>query len=391
MRKLLIMIALVTMATGSVFALNPGQDIIVPAAGRGGPWVTDLYVMNPGSTVVTGSIFWLVRDQGNPSPASISFSLAPGATEILEDVILNDFGQSSAGGAFRVTASAEVIVNSRIYAADGDATFGQGFEGVPTWAATMEGQIASVVGLSSNSSFRTNIYATAGANGATIMFQLLDPSGNVFATKSQPLTVWEPYLKRVDQIFPNAPSFDNATLTAEVNAGAAVVGASKVDNISTDPTTLESSAAGGGGIDGTYQFSLYDQLLFASGGNIEISGGQVTAINGTYFNWDKLDDDNFSVCTNLFLWGNNLIPASVGDFADGVTFADTYLADPDSDPPFAGGTMTYTVEFEPGEGSTLVGSVTAVGSEFSGADALCNGDFPPLVFMAGKGVFPQIQ
>jgi len=32
-----------------------------------------------------------------------------------------------------------------------------------------------------------------------------------------------------------------------------------------------------------------------------------------------------------------------------------------------------------------VGTVTAVGSDFSGADALCNGDFPPLDFKAGKG------
>jgi hypothetical protein len=43
--------------------------------------------------------------------------------------------------------------------------------------------------------------------------------------------------------------------------------------------------SGSGGIDGTYQFALYDSLLFAAGGNIVISGGQVTAIVGTYFNW----------------------------------------------------------------------------------------------------------
>ncbi len=391
MRKLLIVSALVTLAAGSAVALNPGQDIIVPAAGRGGPWVTDLYVMNPGAIPVTGSISWLVRDQANPSPASTSFSLAPGATEILDDIILNDFGLSSASGAFRVTASAEVVVNSRIYAVDGDATFGQGFEGVPTWAATAQDQTASVVGLSSNDAFRTNIYATAGADGATITFRLLDPSGAVFATNNQTLDAWEPYLKRVDQVFPGAPSFDNGTLTAEVTAGAAVVGASKVDNLSTDPTTLESSAVGGGGVNGTYQFALYDTLDFAAGGNIEISGGQVTAINGTYFNWDKLDGNNNSVCTSLFLWGQSLIPTSVGDFANGVEFADDYPADPDSDPPFAGGTMTYTVEFEPGQGSTLVGTVTAVGSDFSGADALCNGDFPPLDFFAGKGAFPELQ
>ena len=379
MRKLLIVSALVTLAAGSVFALSPGQDIIVPAAGRGAPWVTDLYVMNPGNTTVTVTVAWLVRGQANPTPGFFDFSLAPGATEVLDDVIMNDFLLDSASGAFRVTATGEVIVNSRIYAADGDATFGQGFEGVPTWAATAAGTTASVVGLSSNSSFRTNVYATAGANGATITFSLLDPAGTVFATKNQALAGWEPFLRRVDQVFPSAGNFDNATLTAEVTAGSAVVGASKVDNVSTDPTTLESSATGGGGggIDGTYQFALYDTLDFAAGGNIVISGGQVTAINGTYFNWDKVDGGGDPECTLLFLWGQALTPAPVGDFASGVTFADSYQST-------GSGVMTWTVEFTPGEGATLEGFVTAVGSQFSGIDAGCNGDFPALELYAGK-------
>jgi hypothetical protein len=46
--------------------------------------------------------------------------------------------------------------------------------------------------------------------------------------------------------------------------------------------------------------------------------------------------------------------------------------------------MTWTVEFVPGSGSSLEGQVTAVGSEFSGQDAGCNGDFPALVLHAGK-------
>lgn len=379
MRQLLIVIALVMMAAGSVFALNTGQDIIVPAAGRGAPWVTDLYVMNPGGSSVSVTVAWLVRGQANPNPVTVSFSLPPGATEVLDDVIQNDFGQASGNGAFRVTASGDVVVNSRIYATDGDATFGQGFEGVPTWAATAAGSTANVVGLSYNASFRTNIYATAGADGATITFRLLDPDGSAFATKNQSLGAWEPYLRRVDQVFANLANFDDATLTAEVTAGSAVVGASKVDNASTDPTTLESSApSGGGGIDGTYQFALYDTLDFAAGGNIVISGGEVTAINGTYFNWDKVDNGGNSVCTLLFLWGQNLTPAPVGDFASGVSFSDSYQST-------GSGVMTWTVEFAPGDGTTLEGSVTAVGSQFSGEDEGCNGNFPALVLHAGKG------
>ena len=221
MRRLIIATVVLALAatTAPVFALNTGTDIIVPAAGRGAPWVTDLYVANPGSETVTGMIYWLVRGQANPSPVSISFTIAAGSTAVYEDIIMDEFGQASAGGAFRVTASGAVLVNSRIYATDGTSTFGQGFEGVPTWAATQSGGKATVVGLSYNDAFRTNVYATAGANGATTMCTLVDPDGTVIATASLNLGAYEPYLRRVDQLFSGLSNFDNATLTVEVSAG----------------------------------------------------------------------------------------------------------------------------------------------------------------------------
>ena len=381
MRRLIIaVVALALVATATpVFALNSGTDIIVPAAGRGTPWVTDLYVGNPGATTVTGSIFWLVRDQPNPSPASISFTVAPGATAVYEDIILAEFGLASAGGAFRVTASDTVIVNSRIYATDGSATFGQGFEGVPVPAATQAGGTATVVGLSFNDAFRTNAYATAGADGATMALSLLHPDGTSFATANLTLGAWEPYLRRVNQLFPSVENFDNATLQAEVASGSAVIGASKVDNESTDPTTLESDATAGGSasVDGVYQISMYDSAFFAAGGNIVIDEGVVTQINGTYFNWDKLDGGE-AACTLQFLWGLGMSPTPLADFATGVTFSDSYVST-------GSGVMEWTVTFTVEDNMVIDGTVTAVGSEFTASDELgCNGDFPALTLQGGK-------
>jgi len=376
-RRLLTSILLMALAAAPAVALSPGETVIVPAAGRGAPWGTDLYVMNPGTATVNVTVYWLVRDQANTNPASFSFSLPGGDTEVLEDVILNDFELNEGNGAFLVVADGEVIVNSRIFASDGTATFGQGFEGIPDWAATQAGSATDVVGLSQNAGFRCNVYATAGETGAVINFSLRDPQGGVLASTALSLDEFEPYLRRVNQLFPGLANFDNATLHAEVTTGMAVVGASKVDNASTDPTTLESAATGGaGGIDGTYQFALYDSLLFAAGGNLVISGGQVIAIVGTYFNWDKLDGTE-PACPLLFQWGQGFTPTPVTDFADGVTFADSYQ-------PSGSGVMTWTVEFVPGDGPFLEGQVTAVGSEFSGQDAGCNGSFPALVLHAGK-------
>lgn len=374
-------VALALAATAApALALISGTDIIVPAAGRGAPWGTDLYIANPGDTTVTGSVYWLVRGQANPNPTSIAFSLAPGETAVLADVILADFGLASGNGAFRVTASAPVIVNSRIYASDGSSTFGQGFEGVPTTAATPSGATATVVGLSFTSAFRTNIYATAGAGGATMTLRLLAPDSSEIASANLTLGAWEPYLRRVDQVFAGVANFDDATLAADVTAGSVVVGASKVDNTTTDPTTLESDAAVAGGsatADGVYQISIYDSAGFAAGGNIVVASGIVTEINGTYFNWDKLDGGD-PACTLQFLWGLGLSPTPVADFASGVTFSDSYAST-------GSGVMEWTVTFTIEDNMLIDGTVAAEGSDFTLADELgCNGSFPALVMQGGK-------
>ncbi|MCU0303228.1 MAG: hypothetical protein MUC56_04110 [Thermoanaerobaculales bacterium] len=381
MRRLItaLFVLVLVAAAAPSFALLGGTDIIVPAAGRGAPWGTDLYIANPGDTTVTGSVYWLVRGQANPNPISVAFTLAPGETAVFTDIINASFGLTTGNGAFRVTASDVVVVNSRIFASDGSSTFGQGFEGVPTTAATQTGGTATVVGLSYNSAFRTNVYATAGAAGATASASLLDPEGNSIATANLTLGAWEPYLRRVDQLFTGVANFDDATLSVEITAGSAVFGASKVDNASTDPTTLESDAttAGSGSVDGTYQISIYDSAFFAAGGNIVIDSGVVTQINGTYFNWDKLSGGE-PACTLQFLWGIGMSPTPLADFASGVTFSDSYTST-------GSGVMEWTVTFTVSANMAIEGTVAAVGSDFTAPDELgCNGAFPALVMSGGK-------
>jgi hypothetical protein len=387
MKRLIPMLSVVVLISSAApaVALNPGTDVLVPAAGRGGVWVTDLYVMNPNEAPVNGTLFWLIRDQSNPNPVSVSFTLEPGETRVLADVIREEFGINSGGGAFRVTADAEVVVNSRIYALDGDKTFGQGFEGVPAPAATAAGQTSDIVGLSHVSgAFRTNFYALAGSDGASMVVTLLDPEGDVLATSDLELEPYEPYLKRINQTVPTG-DFSDGTVRVTVNAGSAVVGASKVDEMSTDPTTLESSTPlGVAAVDGTYEFKLADSDGFASGGDLVIESGRVVALNGTFSNWDKDDDaDTRADCPLLFKWGLGLPDTDVAEFADGVSFSDSYEAS-------GSGVMTWTLSFTVADGMTVSGALSAVGSGFpSAADpnedqSGCNGSFPELVFAGGK-------
>ncbi len=379
-RHTLLALAILVLVALPAQALMPGTDLLVPAAGRGAPWGTDLFVNNPGDATVSITVYWLVRGAGNPNPISFAFSLAPGETAVLDDLILNDFGLASGNGAFRVVASGEVLVNSRIFATDGSGnTLGQGFAGIPLGAATAAGDTATIVGLSSNATFRTNIYATAGPDGAVMTLRLVDPAGNQLASTPLTLRAWEPYLRNITQAL-NPGVFDHGTLLVSVTSGAVVVGASKVDNGSTDPTTLESSSRGAvTSADGTYQFAIYDSFSFATGGNLVVEDGVVTAINGTYTNWDKLAGGESS-CTTIFLWGLGLPSTPLAEFADGVVFQDSYQST-------GSGRITWTVQLTVDDNMALTGTVDAVGSDFPSSpddQTGCNGVFPALTLLGGK-------
>jgi len=379
-----LLLAALLAASPSALALNPGSDVVVPGAARVATWVTDLYVFNPNDTTVGVTVYWLVRDQANPSPESEAFSMLSGETLVLEDVISTIFGLSEGTGAFRVVADAPVAVNCRIYSTDGSQTFGQGFEGVPVAAAIVSGSSTDVFGLAHNDAFRTNIVlADATGSGSTVALSLRDTAGNELAAGTYDLEAWEPMLFPVTWL-DAALDFDNASLHAEVTSGAAIVVGSKVDNLSTDPTTLEAwiPLAAAGTVDGTYQFAVYDSLEYAAGGNIVVVDGEVQAINGTYMNWDKDDNgDQVPDCTLIFWWGGILPePIPVEDFATGVSFSTDYS--------FSGsGVMDWTIQFEMDGTTGFVGTLDAVGSAFPASpedQSGCNGTFPQLELRAGK-------
>jgi hypothetical protein len=389
--KLLLLVVVALGAAAPALALNPGTDVLVPAASRGAgvaesTWMTDLYLFNPGSESVAVTLSWLVRNQANPNPTSESFTLLPGETLVLEDVVFSTFGLESGNGAFRVQADGEVVVNSRIYNLKGTVTFGQGFAGVPRSAAIASGDSTDVVGLTQNASFRTNIVLIdASGGGATVSLSLRDPSGTELASGSYTLGAFEPRLFAATALAASL-TYDDATLHAEVTAGSAIVVASKVDNDAAtgDPTTLEawSPLAVGGSDDGTYQLAIYDSAGYATGGNLVIAGGQLTAFDATYSNWDKLDDQGEAACPYLFGFGGSFNPAyDLDALAQGVSWTQPYTD---------GGTMTWTLQLTLSNGMSWSGTVTAAGTDFpTDPDPYldqsgCNGTFPPLTLLGGK-------
>jgi hypothetical protein len=360
------------------FALSPGTDVLVPAAARVATWITDLYIFNPGTQATSVTVYWLVRDQANPSPVPQSFSVNPGETLVLDDVIQGTFGMNEGTGAFRVVADQPVVVNSRIYNLVEGVTFGQGFEGVPRGSAVQAGSSTDVVGLAYNESFRTNLaMIDASGAGSTVALTLLDAAGTQLATANYALDGFEPMLRNVTSVFSGVANFDAGTLHAEVTNGAVIVVGSKVDNDSAtgDPTTLEAWSTACGSVDGTYQIAMYDSEEWATGGYLEIADGMVVNINGTYMNWDKTE-----LCELIFPYGGPYLDIyPVADYASGVTFTHSYDD---------GGSITFTITFEIDDNQSISGTIDAVGNGFTVHDEIddtgCNGTFPTETFMGGK-------
>ena len=183
-RRILTIACLGLMAfASSVLAIAPGDDLLIAGAARTNRWHSDLYINNAGTTTVSGEVLWLERDQANPNPVSVPFSIGPDETLILDDVLLNNFQMSNAAGAFRITVTGgEVTANLLVFSGFNDpdgGTFGSGFEAIPASAATGAGESTTLMGLVSTSAFYTNLFALAGANGVTMDVDLLDPDGTL--------------------------------------------------------------------------------------------------------------------------------------------------------------------------------------------------------------------
>jgi hypothetical protein len=228
--------------------------------------------------------------------------------------------------------------------------------------------------------FYTNLFALAGASGVTMDIDLLDPDGTVLDTEQVVLDAYAPWFSSVENLW-DVASFENGTALVQVSAGSMVMLGSKVDRLSKDPTTVEQVfGAGGGSVDGTYQFAVYDELAFASGGNLLIEDAVVEEVNGTFVNYDKVDGQGDPACPVIFQWGFELAPTAVADFASGVEYAEEYPAVDD----FDGGTITYTITFTMDGSLGFSGTLDAVGSDFSGIDSGCNGTFPQMDLFGGK-------
>lgn len=254
------------LATSLALALNPDDELWVPAAARGfgagtASWITDLYIMNTGEEAVTVEIAWLERDEDNTDPLTEEFEIGPGETLVLEDVIESVFGLEEGAGGFHIeivqdgeegdekraskqdaAEDAQLVVEARVYSlGDEGGTFGLGFEGVPSYAAiSSDGpETTHSIGVTNNSAYRSNWYGlNIGDEDAEVMVELLDIDGEVMAFDTFELPPVGPILKTVSGL--GGPAFANGTLRFTMLDGEGIFGVTKIDRTSNDAIHLES-------------------------------------------------------------------------------------------------------------------------------------------------------
>ncbi|HOC42714.1 MAG TPA: hypothetical protein PKJ99_06805 [Thermoanaerobaculales bacterium] len=231
------------------------EPIYIPAAAHvagaaGTNWRTDLELHNPGASQAQAEVALLLRGQGNPSPATATFSIPAGRCLRLNDVLYGVFGFEG-GAALRVTPLAgSVLVTSRTYNLTDQGTYGQFIGGAAESQAIGASQQGLLIQLSQSSAFRTNLgFVSCTGFPVTVRADFYRSDGTLLGTRSYTLQAYMHH--QVDRVFqnvsPDAVGDGVIIVRSETAGGRFMAYASVVDNATGDPVYIPATVVGGGG------------------------------------------------------------------------------------------------------------------------------------------------
>jgi len=378
------------MVAGSAFATVPGMDLYVPAVGHGlgavsggvqAWWRGDVWIFNPSTTQpATVDIFLLLRNQGNPNPAVRRITVNARETRYLPDIVFNTFGLDNTFGALRIVSSIPVVVSGRSYDANvtvvgkGQGSAGQFFSGVPAALAIGLGDATDIVGLDqdgfqTSGTWRSNLaFVETTGNPVDLTISRIDSNGTQLGSIGYHLEG-----RQVSQINYVITSIVNTTGTNQRirvavtgGTGRIIANASRLDNRTGDPATIEMV---GGGREGTYVCKV-DKTTYDTPITLTVAGGAVTALDATIV----FTDEDVAACGDAAELVGLSVPLSQPVYYD-ETGAFAFVV---TDPNVGGigislqlsGTITVTGQVSGTATTTLTGAGTCTGSKawaFEGA------------------------
>jgi hypothetical protein len=380
MRKTLLVLGLLLLASTSL-ATVPGTDLYVPAVGHGlgqtvngvrAWWRGDAWIFNPSTTQqATVDIYLLLRNQANLNPTSQRITVNPGETRYLPDIVYNTFGLDNTFGGLRIVSTIPVVVSGRSYDANvtvvgkTQGSAGQFFSGVPASFAIGLGDSTDVIGLDqdgqqTSGTWRSNLaFVETTGNPVDLTIYRIDSNGTVFGSTTQHLEG-----RQVTQINYVITAIGGTTGTNQRirvavtgGTGRVIANASRVENLSGDPATVEMV---GEGREGTY-VCKQDKTSFDTPMTLTVAGGAVTAVDATIV----FTSEDVASCGGELLSLSGPLPQPVlYDDLGGFSFT---VSNPDIDGVWVSlqinGTITVTGQVSGSVMTTLTGAGSCSGSK----------------------------
>jgi len=277
--------------TPATQAVEAGRDLYLASVGHGqgqcpggvcSEWRSDAWIYNPSaSSTATVEVSFLQRDQANLSPPSQTVSVAPGETRELLDVVLSLFGLDGAYGALRFVSDNDVVVTGRVYDENvqtniGTGTAGQFFAAQPAGMAIGLDQGTDLIGLAQDAddTWRSNFgLVETSAAAVTVEATSRDASGAVLATATYQLEPREVIQRSITEIGGELGTNQRIEVQVTGGSGRVLAFASRLDNRTGDPSTVEMwvAATEPSHTTGTFEGAVWDPAGMLLDGVVSLS------------------------------------------------------------------------------------------------------------------------
>lgn len=223
---------------------EPGDHVYVIAAAAHAPglegtqWVTDVVLHNPGLDSAEAALWFMKSNQDNTGAEGVAVSVPPGASQLIEDIVLAIFGENEAAGGLLVGSNQPLVVTSRTYNDAQSGTFGQFIPGRTITSGVQENAVVHLIQLTRTPTFRTNLgVANPTPEAVRVNVSLLDSRGEELTSKNLNIPPFG-HLQRTDIIGLNTKDAF-AIISSPTPEANYFPYASVVDNRTGDPMLIE--------------------------------------------------------------------------------------------------------------------------------------------------------
>jgi hypothetical protein len=223
------------------------ERYVFPASNAGGSgdsfFITTADIVNAGPSTASFRLQLLPRNSDNSAALeSALFTLEPGEVRRFDNVLGEAFGASGegiAGGAAVLSDSAQLIVMTRTFNQTEDGSIGAALAGVGNAELVQAGERVTIVFLTENDTFRSNLGLINGVNAPiTVRWELFDADGNSLDLGSKNL---QPYdVTQINRVMrPFRPiEAGYAEVWTDTAGGAFATYGSILDEGTSDPTLV---------------------------------------------------------------------------------------------------------------------------------------------------------